>query len=930
MDVCKLISFNCKSVKRSAMCIKQLCNTADIIALQETWLLSHDIPFLGSIHDEFDYTGKSAVNVSRELLRGRPYGGVALLWRKNAFNSITVIDCVSARIGAVRFEIENRSFIVFSVYMPTQCIDNLPEFTECLSEISAIIESSEVESVFILGDFNSHPTELFETELASFCAEQTWLCADILKLGISSSEYTFVSDAHGSRRWLDHCVVTKSAWETITDIKVRYDVVWSDHHPLEVYCDLKLVCKKLLSSSTKVNRSVIWGERQEQQVNVYSGICNEGLSIIHFPASFTQCADRRCMDMSHRLEIDKLYNSVINILREGAMQSYVKKQVRKGSYLIGWNKHVSEAHKYARLKYQLWISIGRPSDGEYFEEMCESRKIFKAKLKWCQSHQDQIKMDIIASQRSAKNFSQFWKNINKLNLKSGLPASVAGVSEPKDIADLFKTHFSVQPNLKQQCAAQQQVIDTEDSQRAEYSVRISAKEVRSVIQGMSRGKSPGHDGLSIEHLQYAGPHLPRVLSMLYSLCISHAYLPHELMKTIVVPLVKNRTGDISDKCNYRPISLATIIAKVLDRLLDKYLTNHIHLHDGQFGFRPGLSTESAILSLKHTTRYYVDRRTPVYACFLDLSRAFDTVCYDVLWRKLHDTTLPKEICSVFEYWYNNQVNHVKWAGVLSGAYGLECGVRQGGVSSPQLFNLYVNELIDGLSRQPFGCYVDGVCVNNISYADDMVLLAPSISALRKLLQMCETFAASHGLQYNVKKSEFMVFAPKGKCPESLSPIMLDGTALKRVSQFKYLGHIVSENLSDEADIERERRALTVRANMLVRRFARCSNEVKITLFKAYCQSLYTSGLWTTYTQKSVNALRVQYNNAFRMLLGLPRFCSASGMFAEARTDGFAACRRKKIASLLTRVRGSPNSILGSISGKWDSPFIKHCVRIMTA
>lgn len=57
--------------------------------------------------------------------------------------------------------------------------------------------------------------------------------------------------------------------------------------------------------------------------------------------------------------------------------------------------------------------------------------------------------------------------------------------------------------------------------------------------------------------------------MFYNLCIKHCYLPDDLMYTIVVPIVKNRTGDVSDLANYRPISLATIVAKVLDSLLDK-------------------------------------------------------------------------------------------------------------------------------------------------------------------------------------------------------------------------------------------------------------------------------------------------------------------------------------------------------------------------
>lgn len=925
---CKLITFNCKSVKRSATCIRQLCDSADIIALQETWLLPHDISFLGTIHENYEYTGKSAVDTSKELLRGRPYGGVAILWRKNVFNSIKIIECASARISAVRFEIENRFFIVFSVYMPTQCLDNLPEFTECLSEINAIVESSELESIYILGDFNAHPTELFSNELNNFCADQSWCCADVIKLGIDSNEYTFVSDAHGSRRWLDHCVVTQSAWETVRDIKVCYDVMWSDHFPLSMCCDLNLVLKKVVPINEKnVSSQVIWGDRQLSQINIYSEFCNDNLKLINFPNEFVVCADKCCNDISHRSIIDKLYHNIIKILREGAILTCkYNNNNMKGKSVPGWNKHVSTAHKQARLKLNLWFLYGKPSSGVVYDDMCESRKIFKAKLRWCQTNQEQIKMDIIASHKEGKNFSKFWKSIKKLDSKPGLPASVAAVSEPELIANMFKDHFSVRSPLGQ--SGVPLMVGDKTVRSSEKMVRVTAKEVRKVIRTMTSGKSPGHDGLSVEHLRYAGVHLPGVLAMFYSLCINHMYLPLDCMKTIVVPVVKNRTGDIADINNYRPISLATIVAKVLDRILDKHLDQHLQLHDGQFGFRPGLSTESAILSLKYTVQYYVDRKTPVYACFLDLSKAFDRVCYDILWEKLRDTNLPEELCSVFEYWYSHQINHVKWAGALSDAYGMECGVRQGGVTSPRLFNLYVDNLIDGLSSLPVGCTIDGVSVNNLSYADDMVLLAPSIRALRILIAFCEAYAASHGLEYNATKCEFIVFGPGGKSPALVPPIILNGNVLRRVKTFRYLGHLVTENLRDEEDIERERRALTVRANMLVRRFARCSKEVKISLFKSFCQTFYTSSLWTAYTQKSVGTLRVQYNNAFRMLLGLPRFCSASGMFAEARTDGFAACMRKKVASLLRRTRGSTNTILKTIADKWDGPLFRRCIGVL--
>lgn len=245
----------------------------------------------------------------------------------------------------------------------------------------------------------------------------------------------------------------------------------------------------------------------------------------------------------------------------------------------------------------------------------------------------------------------------------------------------------------------------------------------------------------------------------------------------------------------------------------------------------------------------------------------------------------------------------------------------GGLTSPKLFNLYMDALVRELSSMRVGCHIGSVCVNNFSYADDMVLLAPSVSALRALLGACETYAVSHGLVYNTKKSQYMVFRAGSKCPKVVPHIKLYNEPLDRVYQIKYLGHIVTDSLKDDDDIERERRALSVRANMLAHRFGRCTDAVKITLFKAYCTSFYSSSLWTNHTNKAYSALRIQYNNAFRALLRLPRYCSASAMFALAGVDSFEAIMRKKTASLLLRVRGSSNSVLRAIADSGDCPLI---------
>ena len=301
-------------------------------------------------------------------------------------------------------------------------------------------------------------------------------------------------------------------------------------------------------------------------------------------------------------------------------------------------------------------------------------------------------------------------------------------------------------------------------------------DVRNVIKKMKRGKSPGHDGISIEHLRYAGAHLPRVLSLLFNFCIGYSFIPDDMVKTVVVPVIKNKTGDPSDKHNYRPISLATTMAKVLDSLMNAQLNIHLQIHDLQFGFRPNLSTEMAIMCLKQTVRHYTDRKTPIYMCFLDLSRAFDLVSYDILWHKLlEETTVPRELVSLLKYWYSHQINAVRWVNSHSQEYKLKCGVRQSGLTSPSLFNLFVNQLIGRLSRAMVGYSIDGKMINNISYADDMVLLSPSVSALRRLLSICESYALSHGFRYNGSKSVLMLCKAGNKAPLNVPVIKIVGS-----------------------------------------------------------------------------------------------------------------------------------------------------------
>lgn len=315
----------------------------------------------------------------------------------------------------------------------------------------------------------------------------------------------------------------------------------------------------------------------------------------------------------------------------------------------------------------------------------------------------------------------------------------------------------------------------------------------------------------------------------------------------------------------------------------------------------------AIYSAKQIIEFYKKRKTTVYGCFLDLSKAFDRVCHKTLWEKLKARNIPTMYINTLSRWHSQQENVVRWASTYSQPIYLRSGVRQGGCMSPILFNVYMDELSNRLDTRA-GCRINSLCLNHISYADDMILLAPSIKGLRILLKICEEYANTHNMMYNPKKTELIAFH-HGKNPEKMLPVQLNEENISTSTSVKYLGHIITVDLSDDGDIERQRRSTSVLSNMIARRFFRCSNNVKKTLFNAFCTSLYTCETWCQYRVSSMERLRIQYNDACRIIFGYRRYSSASTMFTELGLHGFASLMRHRVTGARMRIMASDNTVV---------------------
>ena len=250
-------------------------------------------------------------------------------------------------------------------------------------------------------------------------------------------------------------------------------------------------------------------------------------------------------------------------------------------------------------------------------------------------------------------------------------------------------------------------------------------------------------------------------------------------------------------------------------------------------------------------------------CYLDASKAFDKINHFILFTKLIDRNVPLIIVRLLYRWYTEQQLYVRWNHTLSEPFTVSNGVRQGGILSPHLFNVYIDELSYTLNATPAGCKLNALRVNHLLYADDVVLLAPSPSAMQILLNTCSEFARNNELKYNVKKSVSMCIKPKWLKNMVLPDLMLDNNVLQRVYSHKYIGMFLQDSLSDKNDMDRQKRGIYCRGNILVKRFGKCNPQTKVKLFKAYMSSMYCFNLWNKFTKAEYAKVKCAYNRVYR-------------------------------------------------------------------
>ena len=589
------------------------------------------------------------------------------------------------------------------------------DFCFYLSKLQCIIASSNTPYVFIFGDFNAdiQSTSIFGAELIDFCDNNELCLVD--RERILPDTFTYTSQAHGTTSWLDHCITTTSGQSVKNHVSVIDNVVCSDHFPLciEVICDIIPLYNSTMTSA--VNSSIQWHAAKDSDKLQYMIKSEELASKIILPVDALMCKNPHCTD--HCDDINCFYESIISVFKLSASHS-IPTSVTSTRYNIvpGWNEYVKEHHSLAKDAQWWWKLNNRPRHGHIYDNMRVTRAHFKYALRFVRNQEDMARADSLAQDLSDQHVDGFWKTMHKMNNCNTILANVIdGVSGPDSIASHWKQHLDklLNVHVNSDNSLKDDILSNFDKIKHNSNMSVSTKSVSEIIGKLECGKSAGPEGIGAEYLKFSNIKIHILLSLCFTLCLAHGYLPPAMIETTIVPIVKNKSSNLSDSSNYRPIALATIVSKMFESVLLFKCAEYLSTSDNQFGFKSSHSTDLCIYTLKEFIDYYKSRGTTVYITFLDASKAFDRIDHWLLFNKMIEMGVPLFIIKLLVFWYSRQRMFVRWGNTCSTSFCVTNGVKQGGIISPMLFSLYMDDLSLKLNCSGIGGYIGTSFINHL-------------------------------------------------------------------------------------------------------------------------------------------------------------------------------------------------------------------------
>ena len=409
------------------------------------------------------------------------------------------------------------------------------------------------------------------------------------------------------------------------------------------------------------------------------------------------------------------------------------------------------------------------------------------------------------------------KKVNKLNSSFLIDGKV--IKERRIIADEFNKYFtSIAVNLNEEANKELCIgipiisvpnfttyIEKHVSDSM-YFAPCSVDEIQSVIGDLDNSKA---SDISIRILKICAPIISPYLNIFFNKFIDIGIFPDILKIGEITPIFKKGNSELMK--NYRPVSTLPCFGKIFEKIIYSRLYNFFTskgiIYENQYGFRRHHSTSHAVNYSVNKIISNIEKKSHVLGIFIDLSKAFDTICHVKLQYKLENYGIRGTPLKLLKSYITNRKQLTKFNGTKSDTKSVLFGVPQGSVLGPLLFIIYINDIVKSSTLGHF-----------VMFADDTNIFVVGKTAneayqkANKLLNDLHLYMLSNQLHINFEKCVYMHFRPRLNNSERKScarnrivgsdpQLFINGLKIKKTDKARYLGIIIDENLNWNMHIE---------------------------------------------------------------------------------------------------------------------------------
>ena len=496
-----------------------------------------------------------------------------------------------------------------------------------------------------------------------------------------------------------------------------------------------------------------------------------------------------CLDSE---DIDVICDAWTAKFKEISERIIKKKRVKVRPYDKNWyNNYLRRLKRIKDRQHGIWANnrtlqlwdTYKVARNTYFQE-CDRLKL---------EYEEHIYSSL--ADQVNKNPQKWWSLVGEVmgtSKKSSYPVIIRnGVQclSDKEKAQAFNETYLESSNLtgdnfdldETEITCEHETLDT---------IEISERDVEDVLKCIDTNKAYGPDDISPKLLKEAGPSIVKILTKIFNKSLQLAKFPALWKKANVLPIYKKAEDFITT--NYRPVSLLSILAKIFEKIVFKYLYNYFRDHFlisvWQSGFVPGSSTITQFIEIYDQFCKAVNNGKEIRVVFLDISKAFDRVWHKGLLHKLRKCGITGRLLDWLKDYLTDRQQRVIINGEFSDWGKINAGIPQGSVLGPLLFLIFINDITYVVKHCKIRLFADDTCLF-IEIED------PEVQAiqLNEDLESLNKWAKKWHVDFSPPKTEEVIISRK-RLQQAHPVSYLDNVPIKLVENHKHLGLILASDL----------------------------------------------------------------------------------------------------------------------------------------